>query len=364
MKTSASLFTGGGLFDIGAEQAGYKHVWGVEYDDKIASVARLNGFNVVTADVRNVDFTTLERPNHLNASPPCPNFSVAKTDRGETETDIQLSDAVCRAITILRPDTFTLDNVVAYRKSESLKRILDTLHSEGYMTDIQNLNAADFGVPQTRRRMILRAAKSLLRPYPQPVKWVGWYSAIEDLIDTLPETEFAPWQIARLPKEYNEFLIGQGNYSKPVAPKKPSNSITANSNQIGMKAFIMSSGNNSFADAGEGKGVRYEDEPVHTMMVGKTDGKIKAFILDGQPNNNGASVTIRDGDTPTFTQTATAEHRPQRAFDGKGKVVKMTVKALGRFQTVPDWYKGLTVKINGNGVPCLMAQKIMESLSE
>jgi hypothetical protein len=46
-----------------------------------------------------------------------------------------------------------------------------------------------------------------------------------------------------------------------------------------------------------------------------------------------------------------------------GRVVKMTIKALGRFQTVPDWYQGLTVKINGNGVLCLMAQKIMETLS-
>jgi hypothetical protein len=35
---------------------------------------------------------------------------------------------------------------------------------------------------------------------------------------------------------------------------------------------------------------------------------------------------------------------------------------LGRFQTVPDSYKGLTTKINGNGVPCLLAQKIMETL--
>jgi site-specific DNA-cytosine methylase len=51
MRTSASLFTGGGLFDIGAMEAGYKPIWGIEWDDKIAAVARLNGLPVMTGDV-------------------------------------------------------------------------------------------------------------------------------------------------------------------------------------------------------------------------------------------------------------------------------------------------------------------------
>lgn len=45
-----------------------------------------------------------------------------------------------------------------------------------------------------------------------------------------------------------------------------------------------------------------------------------------------------------------------------GRWVRLTVRALGRFQTVPDSYVGLTAEVNGNGVPCLLAQRIMESL--
>lgn len=45
-----------------------------------------------------------------------------------------------------------------------------------------------------------------------------------------------------------------------------------------------------------------------------------------------------------------------------GRWVRLTVQALGRFQTVPDSYKGLTAEVNGNGVPVLLAQRIMESL--
>ena len=40
----------------------------------------------------------------------------------------------------------------------------------------------------------------------------------------------------------------------------------------------------------------------------------------------------------------------------------MDIRALGRFQSVPDAYIGLTPQINGNGVPCDLARAIMESL--
>src|SRR3972149_297635 len=93
-KTLASMFTGGGLFDIGAIAAGYTSIWGIEMDDKIAAVARLNDLPVITADVCKVDFSALERPDHLHASPPCPNFSVAKTNSKETERDLALAHAV------------------------------------------------------------------------------------------------------------------------------------------------------------------------------------------------------------------------------------------------------------------------------
>lgn len=370
MKTFATMFSGGELFGIGAQQAGFRHLWGTEYDDEIASVARLNGFDVRTSDVREVDFSLLEFPDHLHASPPCPNFSVAKTGGSEQPEDIAIAESVCKAIETMKPETFTLENVTAYRKSQSLARIITVLQNLGYMIDIQNLNAADFGVPQTRRRLILRASRlGLLRPYPNPVAWVGWYAAIEDILDTLPDSQFAPWQIARLPKEYKDFVIGQGTYSNPREADEPSDTVTANSNQSGIKAFLfrnsqrpvraflMSSGNNSFSDAKEGKGVRYAEEPAHTMMVGKTEGKIKVFIVDGQSTSH---VTVRDGDEPSFTMTSSAEKFLPRA--SVGRIVKMTVQALGRFQSVPDTYKGLTVKINGNGVPPLLAKGIMESL--
>jgi DNA (cytosine-5)-methyltransferase 1 len=351
VKTSASFFTGGALFDIGAKQAGYDPIWGVEWDDKIASIARLNGFNVITADVIKLDLSQFDRPDHFHASPPCPNFSVAKTNGEETEFDIDMARAICRALIHFDPNTFTLENVPAYRNSKSFKLISETLNKMGYWWDAQNLNAADFGVPQTRLRLWVRASRGLLMPYPEPVKWRGWYEAIEDLIPELKETQFAPWQLKRLDaarlKEMDldgEFMIGQGIYSKEIGSDDPAQTITSNNNQSAIKAFIFAgSGNTNIADAKPGMGLRDEDEPSHTV-ASDGGGIPKAFVLSG---GNSKSTG-----------------RPPARASIRGRVVKLNVKCLGRFQTAPDDYKGLTIKINGNGVPCKMAAGVLRTFGE
>lgn len=211
MTTIGTLFSGGEGVGIGAKQAGLDHLWGVEYDDKIAGVARLNGFNTITGNVMDTALMmTLPRPDVLHASPVCKNASNAKANCEESPLDITTADATCAYIDHFRPDIFTLENVWGYRTFEAFAHILICLKRNGYSVDYWHLNAADYGVPQTRRRLILvaRLHGKPRRPVPthaEPSKitpmfdtrlpWVGWYAAIEDLIDTLPFDEFSPWQI-------------------------------------------------------------------------------------------------------------------------------------------------------------------------
>lgn len=361
-KTLGTMFTGGALFDVGATQAGFESIWGIEKIDKIADVARLNGFPVQTADVINVDFSKLHKPDHLHASPPCPNFSVAKTGAIETELDIAMTQSVCRALVELRSETFTLENVVGYRNSQSFKLIARCLSDLGYWWDATNLIAANFGVPQTRLRLWIRARRGLLMGYPSAEKWQGWYQAIEDLIPTLPDSEFAPWQLARLPEEYKTFMLEQGSRSPILEPIKPAQTITSNNNQSAVKAFIFAgAGNTNFADAEPGKGMRFECEQAHTIAAGRGGRTPTAFVLDaGNAGRRDGKITLRNADQPHQTVTASMDRTPSRAFIGR--VVKMTIQALGRFQTVPDSYKGLTIKINGNGCPPLEVKKILETL--
>lgn len=416
MTTIATLFSGGELVGVGARQAGIDHLWGIEIDPDIAQVARDNGFHTITADVRAFFPNPRRRPDILHASTLCPNFSQAKTGAKETAEDVALAQAVVRFLETLTPRVFTLENVPMYRKSESWRLIANALNCLGYWMDVQpHCNMADYGVPQTRKRMIVRAIRGgWLPPLPASVAWRGWYQAIEDLLPDLPDSEFAPWQLARMPTELRDSLLvdsagypGDDGARVPVMrqPHEPANTIVANFAKRPMRAFIMpGGGNTNFKEAHPGKGCRYEDEPMHTVTCQDGGGTWpKAFIVDCQHNHGTAGLTIRNPDEPIFTITASANKRTVRAFiaDGanahgddrlittreegepmftvsaqsltknpirvavSGRIVKMTPRALARLQSIPDDYAlpdsaTLAVRIVGNAVPPLFYRRLIE----
>lgn len=410
MTSIGTLFGGFGGVDIGARQAGLELAWGVEYDAAIAEVANANlGNHVRVANLLDCDPIGFEAVDILHASPPCPAFSVANAGKGETALDIALGRKVAAFVATLKPKVFTLENVWAYRLSRSWHIIQEELHEQGYWVSVDHANAADYGVPQTRRRMIVRAVLGGFVPYPpEPVAWVGWYAAVADLIDTLPESQFAPWQLARLPELLQTVLVPQGgdqNYDLSVhAKEEPSFTITANHNMLGVRAFLMQvqgeggdgllyadepmqtvtanhgaakyraflmagGGNTNFEDAYPGKGCRYDEEPAMTITATSKEGGAlpKAFLVDGNNANVDGSLSIRTDEQPSITVTASSYKGVQRAWLDIGRVVAMTPRALARFQSFPDWYKlpdnaRLAAKGIGNAVPPLLYQGVIEPL--
>ncbi len=352
----ASLFTGGGLADIGARLAGLTPVWGIELDPAIAAVAQRNDptGTIHCASVLDVDYATLPRVDVLHASPPCPNFSVAKTGAVETSLDIALADAVCRAIRAQMPRLFTLENVRAYADSKSLTRIQATLLDLDYHVTTVIVNAADYGVPQTRVRMFLIARAGgwmqSQRPLPAKQPWRGWYQAIEDLITTLPMSQFAPWQLARLPMELRETVLCAGaNTSNDVWQRgvySPSWTVDTGSQP---RAFIADGQAN---DRGESSSIRRADEPMYTTSASMERRPARAFLIGSENAGQQYSDGIRDDNEPSMTL---GQRQNPRAWLPTGRVVAMTPRALARFQSVPDDYvlpdkKSLALKIFGNGV--------------
>ena len=337
MTTGATLFTGFGGVDIGMHAAGVEVVYGLEYQDDIAAVARANGFPVTVADILDVDPASVPCVDVLHASPPCPNFSVAKQGRAETPHDLALAQRLADIVTTTRPAIFTLENVMAYVHSQSFHIIVTALSRAGYMLRWQNVNAADMGVPQKRRRLWLRAVRDDLLPeLPAPDPWRGWYDAIVDLIPGLPESEFAPWQLSAMREPYCSLLVGAGGYDSIAVHRRkerPAFTVTANHNQAT---------------------------------------QIKAFIVDdqntGDPDANGErGLTIRDNDAPMFTVSATQTKRSIRAWLSQGRVVAMTPRCLARFQSFPDWYalpenNTLACRGIGNAVPPLLYEKMLRQM--
>lgn len=367
MKTFASLFTGGGLADIGAMQAGYTLLWGIELDPEIAAVANANlphRDTVYAASVIGFDWASLERPDHLHISPPCQDFSVAKTSGKVSNPNNEIADACIEALWALEPSTVTLENVEGYRKAPGFQRIVDYLWGAGYWVNVDVLNAADFGVPQTRRRLFLRAVRGgFPQPLPQPVKWRGWYEAIEDLISTLPETQFAAWQLERLPDEMKKsFLVPGGNSSSFSTREGDEPSRTVEStNRVGNipRAYLVHPTDQRTMPAVEASA------PSFTQTTHQGGNTVKALLVNSAfPGSNGKKHYTRD--EPSFTTDTTALRR-MKASIPSGRVVRMTPRCLARFQSVPDWYAlpekaALACKIIGNGIPCLMMRKIISTL--
>ena len=410
--TYASLFTGGGLADWGAKAAGLTPVWGVEYDPAIAAVAQANDptGTVYAADARAMDYAALPRVDVLHASPPCPNFSVAKTGGQETQLDMDLADAVCRAIRAQMPRLFTLENVRAYVGSKSLARIQATLLDLDYHVSLQIVNSADYGVPQTRERLFLFAHAGgwmqAQRPLPPKQPWIGWYAAIEDLIPTLPDSAFAPWQLARLPEELKEsLLMGDGDTWRPV--RSESQTVATLSANNGARAFILDcqgSGDPTIersvtrrdgdepcftvtAQSGTkrparafvvsnskteyGDGTRQDGDPMFTVTQ-QMDGRARAFLV--HPTDMRSMACVDEAD-PSFTVMAGSPGNIRdlswkpRAWLATGRTVSMTPRALARFQSLPDAYvlperKALACRIIGNGVAVACYTALLKSQLE
>lgn len=371
---AASKFSGGGGVDIGMEAAGWKHLYGIEYDNKIAQVARSNGLNTITADILKIKPDDYLGMDWMHDSPPCPNFSTAKANAEETENDIALAQAVCDWIVYNRPRFYTLENVYGYRKSKSWAMIADTLHRHGYLFNYWHVNMADYGVPQTRKRMIVIARRDGIMPQlpPQthaenPVpglfgtkkRWVSWYDAIEDLIPSLPDSQFASWQLERLPDEYKTILIKNGDeFSVMPDETKPCYTVSSSTCSFG-KAFIV--------DSDSKCGTRTENEDSFSVVASRFT-MPQAFICDGQANSDGQSMTTRTNE-PLFTVTATTTVKRVVNALTNGRVVKMTPRALARFQSFPDWYElpesnTLAARIIGNAVPPLFMQRVGEMFAD
>lgn len=205
--TAGTIFSGGGLIEAGLGDM-IDSKFAVEYDANIAGVYRNNhGNHIVVADVRNVNIDELASDangeiDYFHASPVCKRYSRMTTQE-ETPLDIETASATASVINKKNPKVVTIENVARYKNSEALSIITDALDANGYTWDANVYDASDYGGATSRRRLIVRAVKDgELPPLPQKATTKnGWYDRVSDLIDTMPSSSLAPYQIERLAKD-------------------------------------------------------------------------------------------------------------------------------------------------------------------
>lgn len=197
------LYAGGGLVEEGLRGLVTPQL-AVEWDARIAAVhAAAHPGRVLVEDVSDVEWSKISGPfNYLHASPVCKSFSMARRDRGERDTDRCGAEAVVDAITEYEPGVVTIENVPQYAATFSYRQIAAKLDELGYRWDSRVYDAADYGVPSRRPRLLLRAVRwGSLPPAPTPLPRVGWFHAVADLLDDLPDDDLPEW--VRLRLEYH-----------------------------------------------------------------------------------------------------------------------------------------------------------------
>lgn len=153
-----SLFSGGGGLDLGFERAGAQTVLCVDNDHESCKTLRFNRpeWGVFEGDIR--DFIPdVQDIDIVIGGPPCQGFSSA--GKGDpTDARNFLWQEYFRVVDAVRPRAIVLENVSALthkRNGDHLSGIMRSLEERGYHFTMGVLNAADYGVPQARRRLIV-----------------------------------------------------------------------------------------------------------------------------------------------------------------------------------------------------------------
>lgn len=159
------LFAGPGGWDEGLRILGRTDVVGVELDKATCETRVAAGHETICADVTTLDPADFYGWEGLIASPPCQTFSAAGLQRGLNDMRGQLVYEVLRFADGMRP---------AWIACEEVKEVLpiwrafaSQLRGLGYHTWSGLLNAADFGIPQSRKRAFLLASRKPFAP-PEP----------------------------------------------------------------------------------------------------------------------------------------------------------------------------------------------------
>lgn len=170
-----SLFSGAGGMDLGFIQSGYRVLWANDFQKDAVNTYQKNlGNHIVYEDITKITKEQLpkEPVDVVLGGFPCQGFSVANTKRSMEDKRNFLYLELLRIVKELQPKFFVAENVkglLSMQKGQVLNMILKDFEELGYQVDYKVLNAAQFGVPQNRERVIIMGNRiGVENPFPTP----------------------------------------------------------------------------------------------------------------------------------------------------------------------------------------------------
>lgn len=176
--TVVDLFSGAGGLSIGLEAAGFEPVFGVELDRDSAETYRMASKH----DVLNIDVLeflekvrskkiSLPKVHLLAGGPPCQGFCAINPKRHRNDPRNSLVDAFLYGVELINPDIVLIENVtglLSLAGGAAIQTIEKRLSALGYFVGYKVLQAAHYGVPQSRWRLIVLASKKSKPKWPEP----------------------------------------------------------------------------------------------------------------------------------------------------------------------------------------------------
>lgn len=346
------LFCGAGGFAVGCSWAGFQSVLGVDHLEPAMKTWSRNHPNAIgcLGDIRKLD------PEHVKAllkskgikkidlitgGVPCQGFSRANRKHNDDDERNFLFIEYMRFVKAFLPDYIILENVSGMRSTaggQFEKNIVSHMKELGYTVSVKLVNAADYGVPQIRQRLLFVGVKNnrnLTSPYVFPNgEYAEKHRTVGEAISDLPilgnneeKSEYA----SAPQNEYQKIMRGCGDISEIESSNTLHNHVSPN-------------------------------HPKDTID------KI-ASTPQGKPMYPKFKQRIRlCEDAPSPTQLA-GGIRPQFQFGHPTQPRGLSIRERARIQSFPDSYifEGGIVQERvqtGNAVPPLLIYNIVKPIAE
>lgn len=346
MITAIDLFSGAGGMSQGATMAGVNTIIAIEADKFAAQTYAHNhsSTRVITSDIRSIDDSTFTRNGNqkiLFGGPPCQGFS---TSNQKTRNSLNLNNWLflefLRVTKACKPEWIILENVpglIETGKGFFLKEIINQFSEIGYTCTWWILNAADYGVPQSRRRLFIIGSLNGIKPPPPPRvlrKKISVKEAIGDLpiLSNGDSHEWLPYDT----KAISEYAIMMRSKSHGTT----NHLVTRNSDLIVERYRHIPQGGN------------WKSIPDYLMSNYKDHSRCHSGIYKRLKNDD-VSVVIGN-----YRKNMLIHPSQNRG---------LSVREAARIQSFPDSYEfkgsiGYQQQQVGNAVPPLLAKSVFQTI--
>ena len=242
-----SLFSGAGGLDLGLIQAGHNVIWANDIDpDCVQTYEKSISQHITCGPIEDVPSDKIPDCDVAVGGFPCQGFSQANLLRFEEDERNRLYLEFLRVVKDKQPKWFLAENVrgiLSLAGGSAIKKIEEDFASAGYRIQKRLFNTADYGVPQTRWRVIIAGTRldlpeSLTYEYPEPTHckmgkgnlqpWVTIGDALREIPDPNETHNFVN-HICSKYKVTNRNFTGH----RTTDPNKPSPTILARGNGKG-----------------------------------------------------------------------------------------------------------------------------------